>query len=77
MNYEYKRVSGPSQMVVKPQAAGAIRSRGNLINAKATDGLGLHSPENMSAAPAPGCFGADATTAPAAFNVPIFRRDID
>ena len=76
-SYEYKCVPGPSQLVVKSQAdaASAVRSYADLINAEAIDGWEFYSLETMSVAQAPGCFGGGDKTPPVIFNMLVFRRE--
>ena len=75
VNYEYKCVPGPSNLVVKSSAESskAIASYANIINAEATDGWEFYSLETMSVSEAPGCFSKPEP--PTLFNMLVFRRE--
>lgn len=76
VNYEYKCVAGPTQLVVKSEkdSEKAVASYANIINGAATDGWEFYSLESISVAQAPGCLQTQKAP-PINFNMLIFRRE--
>ena len=76
VNYEYKCVAGPKELVVKSasDASTAISSYANIINAEAKDGWEFVSIETMAVSEAPGCLSTGKVL-PVNFNMLVFRRE--